>query len=229
MLMNNKPCAVLDHGYVRLVEVLGNDLMVVNAARVSYGKRHTALTAGDVRLLAYLWQHQHLSPFYHPKLQFEIRAPLFVTRQWQRHIVDSVHTSEGVALNEESRRYTQEDLEFYVPELWRGPHPTNKQASVEAPVEHAWWRGLLKETVQEGVTRYRDALAAGVAPEQARLFLPANAQYTTWLWTASLYAVLHFIQLRRGEGAQWEMTAYAEAIAACVRTVFPETCAVAAV
>ncbi len=218
---------VLDHGYVRLAGVFGDDLMVVNAARVSYGKSHSTFTAGDRRLIRYLWTHDHRSPFYHPKLQFEVRAPLLVTRQWQRHIVDSTFTTEGVAINEQSRRYTQDDLEFYLPAEWRQPDEANKQASRPAAASRPDIQAALAAWMADGVAQYHAALASGVAPEQARLFLPANAQYTTWYWTASLFAVLHFWALRQGEAAQWEIQQYATVVGQAVHAHFPETWAVA--
>ena len=219
---------VLDHGYVVLRDVLGSDLTVANAARASYGVRHEALDDRDRRLIRYLWKHGHLSPFYHPKLQFEIKAPLMVARQWWKHVVDSAHTMETPAWNEMSRRYVVTEPEFYIPDSWRRASRHNKQASAEelSPEESATWQEKLRQHVEAGHALYREAVDAGLAGEEARAFLPANIQYTTWYWTASLYAVIHFVKLRLHEGAQVEIRAYAEVIAALVQEAFPETWAV---
>lgn len=214
---------VLDHGYVARVGVFGNDLMVVNAARVSHDVRHTKFTAADKKLLRFLAVNGHSSPFYHPKLQFEIYAPIFVTRQWQRHIVDSAHTSEGVALNELSRRYTEDNVEFYEPKVWRGTHKTNKQGSGVPVADQASWRDMMHACVEDGIYAYREALKAGIAGEQARFFLPANVEYTRWQWTCSLQAAMHFVALREKEDAQWEIQQYARAVAPMVEEAFPET------
>ncbi|MCL8208233.1 MAG: FAD-dependent thymidylate synthase [Actinomycetia bacterium] len=219
---------VLDHGYVICHGVFGSDLTVVNAARASYGVRHTTFDERDRRLLRYLWVHGHTSPFYHPKLQFEVSAPLMVARQWWKHVVDSAHTMETPAWNELSRRYTVAEPTFYIPAEWRRASATNKQASAEPldPAASSRWADRLRAHVEAGLALYREALADGIAAEQARAFLPANIQYTTWYWTASLYAVLHFLRLRQHADAQVEIQAYARAIAGIVADAFPETWAV---
>ncbi|CAB1129041.1 Flavin-dependent thymidylate synthase [Candidatus Hydrogenisulfobacillus filiaventi] len=218
---------VLDHGYVILHEVLGSDLTVVNAARVSYNRRKQTLEEEDVRLLRYMATHEHRSPFYHPKLQFEVKAPLVVARQWWRHVVDSVHTVEETAWNELSRRYVSEEPEFYRPgpEAWRRPHPRNKQAAA-GPLgaeAGAYWSRELDAAIEDGIRRYRAALEAGIAPEQARLFLPAYGLYTSWYWTASLWSVWHFCALREGEDAQGEIREYARAVRELAEAAFPES------
>jgi thymidylate synthase (FAD) len=216
---------VLDQGYVALRDVLGSDLTVVNAARASYGVRRETLDDRDRRLLRYLWRHRHTSPFYHPKMQFEIKAPLMVARQWWKHVVDSAHTMETPAWNEMSRRYVVSEPEFYLPTRWRLAATANKQASGGEVGEaaSALWTERLRAHVEASVRLYREAVEAGLAGEEARAFLPANIQYTTWYWTASLYAVLHFVDLRRHADAQWEMRAYADVIARLVADAFPET------
>ena len=217
-----KVTPVLDHGYVRLLGVFGDDLMVVNAARVSFNAEHAVMEAADRKLLRYLWEHHHASPFYHPKMQFEVKAPIFVARQWQRHIVDSAHISEGVAWNELSRRYTQDKLEFYEPKEWRQSHKHNKQASEGVVATTEDWKVYLNAAIEDAVFNYESAIEAGIAGEQARFFLPANIQYTTWQWTCSLYAALHFVTLRAEEGAQWEIQQYAKVIQKMVKQAFPD-------
>jgi thymidylate synthase (FAD) len=216
---------VLDHGYVICRDIMGTDLTIANAARASYGVRHEQLDDRDRRLIRYLWRHGHRSPFYHPKLQFEIKAPLMVARQWWKHVVDSVHTMETPAWNEVSRRYVVSDPEFYIPSVWRRASRQNKQAASDplSPDESAAWAARLQAYVDQGMTLYREAVAAGLAGEEARAFLPANIQYTSWYWTASLYAVLHFVNLRSHADAQYEIRAYAAVIADIVARAFPET------
>jgi thymidylate synthase (FAD) len=216
---------VLDQGYVICRDIMGSDLTIANAARASYGVRHETLDDRDRRLIRYLWQHGHRSPFYHPKLQFEIKAPLMVARQWWKHVVDSVHTMETPAWNEVSRRYVVSDPAFYIPVVWHRASRQNKQSGAEplSAEENAQWTARLQRYVEEGMALYREAVAAGLAGEQARAFLPANIQYTSWYWTASLYAVLHFVTLRRHDDAQYEIRAYAEVIAGLVADAFPET------
>lgn len=217
--------SVLDDGYVILHAVLGSDLTVVNAARVSYNRKRDQFDERDWRLLRYMARHRHQSPFYHPKLQFEVKAPLMVARQWWRHVVDSTHTMEQAAWNELSRRYVQEDLAFYRPPAdgWRAPLPGNKQASAEAidPETGQRFSAALDRLIAEASEWYRRALQAGIAAEQARLFLPANALYTSWYWTASLWSVWHFCALRRQEEAQGEIQQYAEAVEQLTAPRFP--------
>jgi thymidylate synthase (FAD) len=219
--MAREAVRVLDHGELRIRAVMGDDLMVVNAARVSYGARVETLTERDVRLIRFLWRHGHRSPFYHPKIQCEVYAPLMVARQWWRHHVDVVHTDEGSAWNELSRRYVQEHLQFYVPTEWHRRHHTNKQGA-EGYLSGDW-TAQLETFYARAVRLYEEAIAAGMAAEQARLFLPANGQYTRWIWTASLYAVLQFISLRTSPDAQWEIRQYAAALKELVAPYFPAT------
>lgn len=218
---------VLDNGYVILHDVLGSDLTVVNAARVSYNRKKDTMEDKDYRLLRYMAKHRHQSPFYHPKLQFEVKAPLMIARQWWRHVVDSTHTMEQAGWNELSRRYVSEELEFYVPgkDAWRQPSSVNKQASAglaDGAVGAAMARELEALTTA-AVSLYQRALDAGIAAEQARLFLPANALYTSWYWTASLWSVWNFCSLRVSEEAQGEIQEYARAVLTLAEPRFPES------
>lgn len=213
---------VLDKGYVRLVESLGNDLSVVNAARVSFNKEHTELSENDSKLIKYLIEHNHTSPFRHAFVTFEVKAPLFVARQWWKHVVGSDHTMDG--WNEVSRRYVKDELEFYVPEKWRLQAENKKQGSsgyVEDELESKAHTILLQNSYQIGAARYESAIADGIAVEQARLYLPAYGMYTSWRWSASLQSILHFLELRKGEDAQWEIQQYALAVEELIKPVFP--------
>lgn len=220
---------VLDNGYVRLVDTLGSDLTIANAARVSYAKESHELTEKDIRLIEFLAREDHTSPFRHAILQFEVYAPLMVARQWWKYIIGSAH-QEGIgdslnAWNESSRRYITEEPIFYVPEnsQWRSKPENSKQGS-GAPIE--WELGekhtqRLMKYIDEGLKLYQDAMDDGVCAEQARLFLPAYGMYVRWYWTASLQSVAHFIQQRINYDAQKEIQEYAKAILTLATEKFP--------
>lgn len=220
---------VLDKGYVRLVDTLGSDLTIANAARVSYAKESLELTDKDKRLIDFLAREDHTSPFRHAMLQFEVYAPLMVARQWWKYIIGSSH-QEGIgdslnAWNESSRRYITEEPIFYVPEKnqWRSIPENSKQGS-GAPIE--WELGekytqRLMEYIDEGLQLYEDAMEDGICAEQARLFLPAYGMYVRWYWTASLQSVSHFIQQRINHDAQKEIQDYAKAILTLSTEKFP--------
>lgn len=220
---------VLDKGYVRLVDTLGSDLTIANAARVSYAKESLELTDKDKRLIDFLAREDHTSPFRHAMLQFEVYAPLMVARQWWKYIIGSSH-QEGIgdslnAWNESSRRYITEEPAFYVPEKnqWRSIPENSKQGS-GAPIE--WELGekytqRLMEYIDEGLQLYEDAMEDGICAEQARLFLPAYGMYVRWYWTASLQSVAHFINQRIKHDAQKEIQDYAKAILTISSERFP--------
>lgn len=220
---------VLDQGYVRLVNHMGSDLTVVNAARVSYAKESQELAERDVRLIRFLAREGHTSPFRHAMLQFEVYAPLMVARQWWKYVVGSAHyegTGDSLeAWNESSRRYVTEEPAFYIPaaDQWRGQPENSKQGSGDAIV---WEQGEkytseLMEYVELGLRKYEKALAEGVCAEQARLFLPAYGMYVRWYWTASLQSVCHFLNQRLAHDAQREIQAYAKAVWALTQPLFP--------
>lgn len=162
---------VLDQGYVRLVNHMGSDLTIANAARVSYAKESVELTERDMKLIRFLAREGHTSPFRHVMLQYEIYAPLMVARQWWKYIVGSSHmegTGDSLdAWNESSRRYITEEPEFYIPnhQEWRGAPAHSKQGSGEAlPVEQgAKLSKELLEYVELGIKKYEAALASGYA------------------------------------------------------------------
>lgn len=220
---------ILDKGYVRLVDTLGSDLTIVNAARVSYSKESLELTNGDKRLIDFLAREDHTSPFRHAIMQFEVYAPLMVARQWWKYIIGSSH-QEGVAdslnaWNESSRRYITEDPEFYVPEKdqWRSIPESSKQGSGD-PIE--WELGKehtekLMKYIDLGLENYNKAMEDGICAEQARLFLPAYGLYVRWYWTASLQSVAHFINQRIKNDAQIEIQEYAKAILSLATEQFP--------
>lgn len=214
---------VLDKGYVRLVDHMGSDLTPVNAARVSYDKESVEFSDKDGRLLRFLAREGHTSPFRHGMMQFEIYAPLMVARQWWKYVVGSDHVMD--AWNESSRRYITEEPVFYIPDEWRSAPSNSKQGS-GAPVDNESSANLtqaLQTMIQLGMDRYNSALEAGVAPEQARLFLPAYGLYVRWYWTASLTSVAHLLNQRLAHDAQKEFQLYAEVIRDYAVELFPNS------
>lgn len=218
---------VLDKGYVRLVDHMGDDLRIVNAARVSYDKASENWSDRDASLLSFLMREGHTSVLRHASLTFECYAPLMVARQWYKHAVGSTYLEDQNGWNESSRRYVTENEEFYLPlpEQWRSKPANSKQGSGENfdEVDGARFTDKLEQFYQDAQHMYEFYLLEGVAPEQARLFLPANGLYIRFYWTASLAAFIHFLQLRDESHAQFEIQEYARAMRALVEPEFPET------
>lgn len=220
---------VLDKGYIKLVNNMGSDIDIVNAARVSFDKEVTFLDDKDKSLINFIVQHKHDSCLRHCVSTFEIYAPLMVARQWYKHAVSSSHIDDQMGWNESSRRYITEKEEFYIPGTtqWRGVPENRKQGSAE-PVEAgigAKYLQRLRASVDRGMSDYKQALMDGIAPEQARLLLPAYAMYVRWRWTASLNALLHFVSLRVDNHAQWEIQQYAKAVQDVLHQYYPLTTA----
>lgn len=216
---------VLDKGYIRHIDTYGNDLMVVNNARASYSVESYELNEKDERLIKFLAREKHMTPFRSPRLSFEIKAPLFVARQWWRYVVDTLHIEDGTSWNEASRRYIRDKVEFYVPASneWRSAPANSKQGSGDnLPL----LEGInLTEDLLNHYARcedeYNKAIDKGVAPEQARLFLPAYGLYVTWRYTTSLESVCHMIKQRTAKDAQYEFQEYAKVIKDIVLREFP--------
>ncbi len=223
--------SVLDKGYVRLVDTLGNDLSVANAARVSYDKQSNEMSERDAKLIRFLWDERHTSPFRHAAMTFEVYAPLFVARQWWKHAVASTHLDDQNGWNESSRRYITENEEFYVPEAhqWRSKPANSKQGSGEPIMEGKgnYFTSALNSYIEQGEELYQRAMDQEVAPELARLFLPAYGMYVRWRWTVSLHGVLTFLDQRLPQDAQYEIREYAEAVKQLTKDTFPYTYSVA--
>src|SRR5699024_316056 len=215
----------LGKGYIRLVDVMGNDDTVVNAARVSFDKESDKYTdEQNDRLIDFLAREGHDSPFRHAVMQFEVYAPMMVVRQWEKYLIGS-NNSEFGARNESSRRYITEDEEFYIPRRneWRSYPKNVKQGSGE-PIDKTDgedYTMALTSYVSRGVELYEEALEDGIAPEQARLFLPAYGLYVRFRWTATLQTVAHLIKQRTAKDAQYEFRVYAEAIKEIAMDKFP--------
>jgi thymidylate synthase (FAD) len=220
-----KKIDVLDLGYVIRHDTFGDDLTVVNAARVSYDKKKESFDEKDKKLMGFLAREGHTSPFRHAFLQFEVYAPLMVARQWWKYVVGSDHRDPFTAWNESSRRYVTEDVQFYVvqPDEWRSAPENSKQGSGE-PVNDklgAYLSYQLLNQYKQGYKLYEEAMEKGVCAEQARLFLPAYGLYVRWYWSASLQGVIHFLAQRLEHDAQKEIQDYAKAVLELTKEKFP--------
>jgi thymidylate synthase (FAD) len=208
------PC--LDKGFVRLVDVMGSDAAIVQAARVSYGAG-TKQVSEDRGLIRYLLRHAHTTPFEMVEFKFHVKLPMFVARQWIRHRTANV--------NEYSGRYSIMKDEFYVPELdqVRFQSATNKQGRSEHamnPEDAAAMIAQMAASQAEAYAEYEALLDKNLARELARINLPQSL-YTEWYWKIDLHNLLHFLRLRLDSHAQYEIRVYAEALAECVRAVVP--------
>ena len=230
---------VLDRGHVQLVDHMGSDLTVCNAARVSFNnetewcqdekaitrlaetgsKFHKedvqCLCDKDKKLVKYLAKHQHWTPFAHPQITLRIKAPISIRTQFFKH-------KQGFVENEISRRYVSFEPEFYTP-LWRGK-PTNgaKQGSSERIDVDNETDMNYTNALKLCLYTYEELLKNGVAPEQARFVLP-QGMYTEWYWTGSLAAYARFYKQRIDEHAQWEIREYATVISKIIEPLFPES------
>ncbi|MGG3471579.1 FAD-dependent thymidylate synthase [Neobacillus pocheonensis] len=220
---------VLNEGYVRLVDHMGSDLTVVNAARVSYAKESLELSERDIKLIKFLAREGHTSPFRHAIAQFEVYAPLMVARQWWKYVVGSAHyegTGDSLdAWNESSRRYITEEPVFYTPKAdeWRSKPENSKQGSggiISWELGEKHTQELL-EYIELGMKKYEQALADGICAEQARLFLPSYGMYVRWYWTASVQSVAHFLVQRLEHDAQKEIQDYAKAVLELIKSIYP--------
>ena len=199
--------------FVKLIDSMGDDLTVVNAARVSFGKRKEKFTEGDKKLINFLAQHGHWSPFGHCSLQFHISAPVFVARQLVKHQV-------GLTWNEISRRYVDTDVEFHEVDKWRGRAEDKKQGS-EGEIEERGLCNFLKTQVETtALENYNKLIEAGVAPEQARMILP-QSMMTEWYWSGTLYAFARVCNLRCAPDAQYETRMVADIINRESAKMFP--------
>lgn len=211
------PTPLLDHGFVRLVDVMGDDNAIVQMARVSYGEG-TKKKSSDKGLIRYLMRHRHTSPFEGCEIKLHCKMPIFVARQWVRHRTASI--------NEVSARYSTLPDEMYLPELDRiqTQSPINKQGSGEALDTQTAdaMQMLMQEGMQYSRLAYDHSLNHNVARELARINLPV-ATYTEWYWKIDLHNLLHFIHLRTDSHAQHEIQVYAQAIGEIVKSWVPLT------
>jgi thymidylate synthase (FAD) len=210
---------VLDHGFIRVIDYMGDDAAIVQAARVSYGAG-TKHVQNDEGLIRYLMRHWHSTPFEMCEVKLHVKLPVFVARQWIRHRTANV--------NEYSARYSILDREFYIPEPQHlaAQSTVNNQGRGEVLTgeESARVLEMLKSDANRAYDHYEAMLSQdgqqGLARELARMNLPANI-YTQWYWKVDLHNLFHFLRLRADPHAQYEIRVYAEAIAACVRDWVP--------
>ena len=221
---------VLNCGFVEYIDHMGDDLTVVNAARVSFNKesdwdgeqhwtgsiKDKRLSDRDQKLIKYLATHKHWTPFAHPQITIRIKTPIFVRAQLGKHQV-------GLVMNEVSRRYVTDEPQFYTPEWRAAPTDGAKQGSsdfVDDVPLVAEMDQMYNRVVLEALDAYNRLLARGVAPEQARAVLPQGT-YTEWWWTGSLSAFARIYTQRIDTHAQWECRMYAEAIENIISPIFP--------
>jgi len=224
-----EPIPVLDHGFVRVIDYMGDDAAVVQAARVSYGKG-TKKVREDSGLIRYLMRHHHTTPFEMCEIKFHVKLPIFVARQWIRHRTANV--------NEYSARYSILDREFYIPapQMLAAQSRTNRQGrgDVLEGAEAASVMRLLREDAERCYAHYREMLNEdeagnildparnGLARELARMNLTLNT-YTQWYWKIDLHNFMHFLSLRADAHAQYEIRAYGEAMLDILRRWVPAT------
>jgi thymidylate synthase (FAD) len=192
---------------VELLEIMGSDLTVVNSARVSFAMESEEFGSRDKKLIRYLANHNHWTPFGHVQLQFRIKAPVFVARQLVKHQV-------GLVWNEVSRRYVDFEPDFHTPEAWRKRADNKKQGSsdeVFTGKQEERWNEKYCDLLERVRTTYDNMIAAGVSPEQARMILP-QSMMTEWYWTGSLAAFARVVKQRVSDDAQYECRIVAEKI-----------------
>ena len=214
-----EPIPVLDHGFIRLVDYMGDDAAIVQAARVSYGAG-TKTARDDAGLIRYLMRHWHSTPFEMCELKLHVKLPVFVARQWIRHRTASV--------NEYSARYSILDREFYIPEpshlAAQSTGNSQGRGAMLAGDEAARVLAILRDDSTRAYDHYEAMLSQdgqqGLARELARMNLPASV-YTQWYWKTDLHNLFHFLRLRADPHAQYEIRAYAEALCAVVRDWVP--------
>jgi len=216
---------VLDKGHVEVIEHMGSDLTVANSARVSFATHKDELDEKDEKLIKYLADHNHWTPFAHPQITLRIKAPISIRTQFFKH-------KQGFVENEISRRYVSMEPEFYHPKWRTKPDKSKKQGSgdfippdddggeVSGGISyHPLYRDY-EAHMNASIKLYEDLIIMGVAPEQARFCLP-QGMYTEWYWTGSLAAYARFYKLRIHPHAQWEIRQYAEAVSKIIEPLFP--------
>lgn len=197
-----------------LIDWMGNDLTVVNAARVSFGKKSEKLEDKDIKLIKYLADHKHYSPFGHCFASFHVKAPIFVRAQLGKH--------EYLRINEVSRRYVDTTPEFYTPDAWRSKAQDKKQGSGDPITQWPYLKEGYKFAINQAVETYEQLLYENVAPEQARMVLP-QSMYTEWYWSGSLDAFANMYNLRSKPDTQEETRLIANEIGDIMTTIYPHS------
>lgn len=198
---------VLDHGFIELIDVMGDWREVSRAARISYGEVERTEEA-DLKLIKYLWENYHTTPFEMVEMKWRVKMPIFVARQWVRHRTANI--------NEFSMRYADptklsesDKIDYYTPEVWREPTSANKQGSViDLTITDD---EIYTDAIENAISAYKLLQQRGIANEMARMVLPV-AVYTEWIWKNDFWNTAHFLKLRADSHAQWEMQEYARAM-----------------
>lgn len=217
-------------GFVELIDHMGSDLTIVNAARVSFNKQKSAMDTKDEKLIKYLIDHRHTSTFEHNTVTFRVKVPLFIRSQHMRH--------RTWKYNEISNRYVEigekeAPPEFYLPKMFRTQHKSNRQSSnlndlinpiilrdVDDGLSSFTAADEVRQHCESSIDLYHSLIESGVCREQARMVIPQNL-YTTYYATVDLHNLLHFIELRTHEGAQWEIQQVAKAMLEIARELWP--------
>jgi thymidylate synthase (FAD) len=201
----NKRNSVLDHGFVELVDQLGNDYRVLEAARVSTGAPASKGPEKDEKLIRYLMRNEHHTPFEKIVFEFHVKCPIFVARQWFRHRIGS--------FNEVSGRYKKLDWETYLPNKWRLQDPVNHQSSSEFvdPMETGSTEYMVQQAYAMAQRAYETLIDQGISRELARIVMPVGI-YTEFFWTVNFRSLMNFLKLRMDEHAQYEIRQYANTI-----------------
>jgi thymidylate synthase (FAD) len=203
-----EPCSV------ELLETFGTDLTVVNAARVSLGKQVDTFTDRDAKLIKYLADHDHISPFFHPQARFRLKMPIWMAREWFRHTV-------GLSRNEVSRRYVDSPPTFHLPDEFRTRAPSKKQGSNDdVHPDNEFLRSYYAKQCETALGAYNSMLESKVCPEQARMVLP-QCMMTEFIETGSLAAYARLVKLRTSPDAQKEIRDVADKISILLQTAFP--------
>ena len=207
------------------IDSMGGDLAIVNSARVSYAKKVETLESKDLRLINFLIREDHKSPLRSTVISMRVRMPLFLIPQHTKHVIASSHIDEQRSHNQESLRYIdlKNRSDFYTPKNFREPSQTNKQGSDMANrtnQEYIRLASTYNKSVVNGFDKYHELIEAGVCKEQARAVL-SPAYYTSFIWTVSLEAALHYIDLRKSKNSQWEIQQYAIALEKIVEQIAP--------
>ena len=198
---------------VTLLETFGDDLTVVNAARVSLGKHVEEFTEKDAKLIKYLTDHEHTSPFFHPQIRFRLKMPIWMAREWFRHTI-------GFSRNEVSRRYVDDEPTFHIPEF-RTRAPGKKQGSNDdVHIQSDQFQEYLRSQCTNALNSYKIMLVNGIPPEQARMVLPQNMM-TEFIETGSLAAYARLCHLRMGPDAQAEIRGVAGEVSKLISARFP--------
>ena len=204
---------VLDKGFVELLGVFGDDLTVVNAARVSYNKEVTVMEPKDAKLIKFLAEHNHVTPFFHPQIRIRLKMPIFVAREWYRHQI-------GFARNEVSRRYVDYKAEMYLPDARERDAKLKQGSKASTITDNSAAKALIDDINQKAEETYEQLLSMNVAPEVARTVLP-QGMYTEFIETGSLAAYARLCGLRLDPSAQWEIRQYAAAVSELLQAKFP--------